>query len=81
MRMRRRGGLKNFGWTEILDETHTAPKIEWQSKTGSMKLSSKMTYEVNPKSFYYYEVLLSVEDVQNIIGVLANTLAAATKPK
>ncbi|MEK6301088.1 MAG: hypothetical protein AABO41_10235 [Acidobacteriota bacterium] len=40
-----------------------------------------MTYEVNPKSFYYYEVLLSVEDVQNIIGVLANTLAAATKPK
>ncbi len=71
MKLRRSGSQRFHGWTNIFSKDD--PKVEWDSKSKSVKLGVHSVDDPNSENtFYDYDVFLSLDDMQKILEALAD---------
>ena len=71
MKLRRCGSQRFHGWKNIISKE--SPKVDWDSGSKSVKLSVRFKYDPNSEnSFYNYDVFLDLDDLQKIVGALAD---------
>jgi hypothetical protein len=69
MKLLRNGSRRDSGTTQLFDKS---PAIKWDAKSKQIALTVPYVRDVSVRNSYYdYQLLLTVDDLQKMIGSLA----------